>query len=135
MLLKWQWNKGVVVNPRTFSVSHMKENLAFFAVPLTAADSQTLDQIPQDVCTKDSWYECVGPEKPPLESIANNDDALMPRPRLPTSGDAQIGTGKTPLLFDPTAPNLDFNVIDTHVHLASTTNGLDYLWAKNPVCF
>eukprot|EP00041_Stephanoeca_diplocostata_P023013 m.558318 g.558318 ORF g.558318 m.558318 type:complete len:687 (-) comp22198_c0_seq3:105-2165(-) len=106
VLLKWQWNKGLVVNPRTFSVAHMKENLAFFSVPLTARDSQDIDLIPQDECTKDSWYECVGPDKPPLATAAAR--------------------------FDATAPSLDFAVIDTHVHIASTTNGLDYLWAKDP---
>jgi len=36
----------------------------------------------------------------------------------------------TPLKSDDTAPLLDFGVVDTHVHLMSTTNGINYTWTK-----
>ena len=42
---QWQWKQGIVVNPRSMNVTHMKENLNFFNVQLTAADMKAISSI------------------------------------------------------------------------------------------
>ena len=42
---QWQWKQGIVINPRSMNVTHMKENLNFFNVQLTAADMKAISSI------------------------------------------------------------------------------------------
>ena len=94
----------------------MKENLEFFKINLSAAESATLDATPQDMCTEDSWYECIGPGSLPLFP-------LKPIKKTPTKETNHGTTSLEPLPFD---------VVDAHVHLINTDNGIDYLWAVAP---
>ena len=45
VLLRWQIQKGITVNPRSQDLSHMKENLNVFDFTLTAAQSALIDSI------------------------------------------------------------------------------------------
>ena len=38
----------------------------------------------------------------------------------------------TPTHGSPAKPLLPFGVVDTHVHMATTTNGISYSWAHDP---
>ena len=42
VILRWQWQQGVVVNPRTMNPQHMKEDLNFFDFEL---DDHEMEQI------------------------------------------------------------------------------------------
>ena len=42
---QWEWKQGIVVNPRTMNETHMKENLNFFNVQLTADDMKAISSI------------------------------------------------------------------------------------------
>ena len=42
---QWEWKQGIVVNPRTMNETHMKENLSFFNVQLTADDMKDISSI------------------------------------------------------------------------------------------
>jgi diketogulonate reductase-like aldo/keto reductase len=48
ILLAWQWQQGIVVNPRSQNAAHMLENLGFADITLTAAEMQQLNGRPQD---------------------------------------------------------------------------------------
>eukprot|EP00729_Bicosta_minor_P003918 gene3918-32935_t len=41
-------------------------------------------------------------------------------------------TSKTPPGPAPPTPLLPFSIVDTHVHLSTTTNGINYTWARDP---
>ena len=45
VILKWQWQQGIVVNPRTWNVTHMQENLNFFDFELSAAEMSEISKI------------------------------------------------------------------------------------------
>ena len=45
-ILRWQWQQGVVVNPRTLNTDHMKENLNIFNFSLSDDDMKQLSNIP-----------------------------------------------------------------------------------------
>ena len=45
VILRWQWQQGIVVNPRTLNEDHMKENLNFFDFELTDDDMKQLSSI------------------------------------------------------------------------------------------
>lgn len=62
VLLNWQLQLGIPVNPRSQNIEHMKENLSFNSFTLTAAEVNTLDGQPQDWCSVDPVYECA-PDK------------------------------------------------------------------------
>ena len=52
---RWQWQQGIVVNPRTWNTTHMKENLNFFDFQLTADEMKEISSIippknPSKVC-------------------------------------------------------------------------------------
>ena len=50
VMLGWQWQQGIVVNPRTLNVDHMKENLNFFNFELGVDEMKQLSSIkpPED---------------------------------------------------------------------------------------
>ena len=41
--LRWQWQQGIVLNPRTLNIDHMKENLNIFDFELTSDDMTQLN--------------------------------------------------------------------------------------------
>ena len=45
VILRWQWQQGIVVNPRTLNVDHMKENLNFFNFELGVDEMKQLSSI------------------------------------------------------------------------------------------
>ena len=47
---RWEWQQGIVVNPRTMNPNHMKENLNFFDFELTDTEMKQISTIkpPQD---------------------------------------------------------------------------------------
>lgn len=45
VILRWQWQLGIVLNPRTWNVEHMKENLDIFDFTLSDAEIKTLGDI------------------------------------------------------------------------------------------
>lgn len=62
VLLQWQWQLGIPVNPRSMSASHMADNLAIYSagISLSQAEMNDLNSYPQDRCSFDStWYECA----------------------------------------------------------------------------
>lgn len=67
LLLRWAWDKGVVVNPRSLDPQHMRQNLNIFdaGLALTSAETHALDNMPQDTCAKNpNGHECLAPGKP-----------------------------------------------------------------------
>lgn len=44
-ILRWQWQLGIVMNPRTWNVEHMKENLDIFDFTLSDHEMQTMGNI------------------------------------------------------------------------------------------
>jgi len=58
VLLNFQWQLGVPVNPRSMNATHMKENLNYFDFELAEEDVTDLLQSHQITCAEDSWYEC-----------------------------------------------------------------------------
>ena len=42
---RWQWQQGIVVNPRTMNQDHMKENLNFFDFELSDAEMKQISSI------------------------------------------------------------------------------------------
>eukprot|EP00043_Microstomoeca_roanoka_P005898 m.58781 g.58781 ORF g.58781 m.58781 type:complete len:389 (+) comp13175_c0_seq1:94-1260(+) len=60
ILIQWEWQMGVPVNPRSMNEQHMIENLAAYDFILEPADVEQLLSRPQDYCTVDpDFYECV----------------------------------------------------------------------------
>ena len=61
VVLMWEWQQGVLVNPRTKNEEHMKENLSFFDITLTADEMKELASItpPSDpkVCPDPHQYK------------------------------------------------------------------------------
>ena len=45
VILRWEWQQGIVVNPRTLNQDHMKENLNFFDFELSEDDMKQLSSI------------------------------------------------------------------------------------------
>ena len=45
VLQRWQWQQGIVVNPRTMNQDHMKENLNFFDFELSDAEMKQISSI------------------------------------------------------------------------------------------
>ena len=45
VILRWEWQQGIVVNPRTLNQDHMKENLNFFDFDLSEDDMKQLSSI------------------------------------------------------------------------------------------
>ena len=45
ILLRWHWQQGIVVNPRTMSQDHMKENLNFFDFELSDDEMKQISSI------------------------------------------------------------------------------------------
>ena len=43
--LRWQWQQGVVVNPRTMNPEHMKEDLDFFDFELSSDEMEQISNI------------------------------------------------------------------------------------------
>ena len=72
-LLAWQWQQGIVFNPRSMRESHMRENMdsKVYSTKLDDSEMQTLSSFKQDACSLSSgggggasasnhWYECCG---------------------------------------------------------------------------
>jgi diketogulonate reductase-like aldo/keto reductase len=60
VLIAWQWQLGVPVNPRSMNQQHMVDNLnAYGGLWLNQSDIDTLSSQPQAFCTVDSYYECA----------------------------------------------------------------------------
>ena len=45
VLLLWQWQHGIVMNPRTMSKQHMKENMNFFDFELSNDEMKQISGI------------------------------------------------------------------------------------------
>ena len=45
IIQRWQWQQGIVVNPRTWNQDHMKENLSFFDFKLTEDEMKKISSI------------------------------------------------------------------------------------------
>ena len=45
VILRWEWQQGIVVNPRTLNQDHMKENLNYFDFELSDNDMKQLSNI------------------------------------------------------------------------------------------
>ena len=45
IVLRWHWQHGIVVNPRTMSKDHMKENLNFFDFELSDDEMKQISEI------------------------------------------------------------------------------------------
>ena len=45
VIQRWQWQQGIVVNPRTMNQDHMKENLNFFDFELTGDEMKQISSI------------------------------------------------------------------------------------------
>ena len=45
VIQRWQWQQGIVVNPRTMNQDHMKENLNFFDFELTEDEMKRISSI------------------------------------------------------------------------------------------
>ena len=46
IILRWEWQNGVIVNPRTLNPDHMKENLSIFDFKLSDEDMKSLANPP-----------------------------------------------------------------------------------------
>lgn len=61
-IIAWEWALGLPSNPRSMNATHMRDNLAAFAIQLTAAEIEAMSSRPQDLCSFDgSFYECYDP--------------------------------------------------------------------------
>ena len=45
IIQRWQWQQGIVVNPRTLKQDHMKENLDFFDFELSEDEMKQISSI------------------------------------------------------------------------------------------
>jgi len=73
VLLNWQYQLGIPVQPRTQNMEHMHENLHVFDFHLTQSQLDALFSRPQDFCSIDKrMYQCVPTESHPnrFEGIA-----------------------------------------------------------------
>ncbi|XP_065180627.1 glyoxal reductase-like [Sycon ciliatum] len=61
VVIRWAWQQGVVVNPRTYSTQHMAENLAVFDFELSAAEMAAISSIKPPKLNK----VCPDPHKDP----------------------------------------------------------------------
>ena len=61
IVLRWAWQQGVVVNPRTYSSQHMSENLDIFNFTLTTAEVASISAITPPKRNK----VCPDPNKDP----------------------------------------------------------------------
>lgn len=60
VLVQWQWQLGIPVNPRTLNPAHMAENLnAYGLFSLNLTEMGVLSGQTQNACEDDKWYECV----------------------------------------------------------------------------
>ena len=65
VLIQWQFQLGIPVNPRSMNATHMADNLATYAFfsgnGLNQTEMDTLSSMPQDLCGSDAsnWYECA----------------------------------------------------------------------------
>jgi len=58
--INWQWQLGIVTNPRSMNRTHMIENLNAYDFTLSELDVKLLSSRPQDMCTMDpDYYECA----------------------------------------------------------------------------
>ena len=63
LLLAWQWQQGIVMNPRSMRPSHMQENLhdKVFTTKLSAGATAIVQGFKPDRCShNNTWYECCG---------------------------------------------------------------------------
>lgn len=59
VVVAWHHALGVPCNPRTFSTAHMRENLFFSDVSLSAEEVKQISAMPEGTCDLDpTWYEC-----------------------------------------------------------------------------
>lgn len=61
ILLRWQFQQGVVSNPRTHNTTHMEENLTFFDFEIASDDMKMLSTgvlIPQSPCAAPPDHCC-----------------------------------------------------------------------------
>ena len=68
VLLAWQFDQGIVFNPRTMSLAHQKENLGAVAFGGKLDDDRAAIQaLPADACSAtNKWYECCGGSQPSI---------------------------------------------------------------------
>ncbi len=45
VILRWHWQQGIVINPRTRDTAHMMENMAIFDFELDIQDMMTLSYL------------------------------------------------------------------------------------------
>jgi diketogulonate reductase-like aldo/keto reductase len=68
VLIQWQWQIGIPVNPRSVNPQHMLDNLNTYSVfqtlgGLNETEVNTLFSQPQDFCSpENTWYECAPPQ-------------------------------------------------------------------------
>jgi len=62
VLLLWQLQKGIAVNPRSMNATHQTDNLAaaLFSVNLTSEENDILEAYGANDCADDKWFECCG---------------------------------------------------------------------------
>ena len=59
VLIAWQWQLGIPVNPRSMSQQHMIDNMNAYSLFLNQTEMDTLSSQPQVTCAIDpKWYEC-----------------------------------------------------------------------------
>jgi len=46
IVLQWSWQQGLVVNARSLTPAHLKENLEFFGIQLTESEIQQIGSVP-----------------------------------------------------------------------------------------
>jgi len=65
VLIQWQFQLGIPINPRSMNAQHMADNLnaySLFAAAggLNQTEMDNLSSQPQDICdTNNTWYECA----------------------------------------------------------------------------
>ena len=66
VLIQWQYQLGIPVNPRSMNATHMADNLATYSLfaaigGLNQTEMDNLSSQPQDICGGDAsgWYECA----------------------------------------------------------------------------
>ena len=55
----WAWSQGVATNARSANPTHMQENMNYFDIQLSDAETAAITALPQDYCSIDDWYECA----------------------------------------------------------------------------
>eukprot|EP00056_Hartaetosiga_gracilis_P015812 m.242372 g.242372 ORF g.242372 m.242372 type:complete len:354 (+) comp32836_c0_seq1:19-1080(+) len=60
VVINWEWQHGIPVNPRSMNSTHMEENLSAYDFTLTQAHVDALSSRAQDTCKVDpGFYECA----------------------------------------------------------------------------